>query len=197
MLDANIVRCLAEAGAAWSPDASRPPLPAQPPRVEHPVTPVSAFHTGEGPLHAIDGLSDRGFETCWSTWSLPLPQSVTIDLGGVWSGVSSLDPKQWNRTGSTDGDITAYTVHTSTDGVSFTQVASGGRPGDRTLKTARSTGWSRGTAARWPTSGAGPRTARRSSSGRGPARPARREAPPGAHRRRHGRRTASWGVARH
>ncbi|MFM9607449.1 RICIN domain-containing protein [Streptomyces niveiscabiei] len=149
VLDANIVRRLAEVGAAWSPDASRPPLPAQPPRVEHPVTPVSAyataFHTGEGPLHAIDGLSDRGFETCWSTWSLPLPQSVTIDLGGVWSGISSLEylPKQWNRTGSTDGDITAYTVHTSTDGVAFTQVASGAWPGDRTLKTAQ---WTAGDA---------------------------------------------------
>ncbi|MFC9126925.1 RICIN domain-containing protein [Streptomyces sp. NPDC057099] len=130
-LDTNVVNRLAEVGAAWSPDTSRPPLPAQLPRAEHPVTPVNAyataFHTGEGPLHAIDGLSDVRYETCWSTWSLPLPQSITIDLGGVWSNISTLEylPKQWNRTDSIDGDITSYTILTSTDGTTFAQVATG------------------------------------------------------------------------
>lgn len=106
------------------------------------MTPVSAyatgFHTGEGPLNAVDGLSDRNFETCWSTWGLSLPQSITIDLGGVWSDVSSLEylPKQWSRTNSTDGDITSYTILTSTDGTTFTQVAAGTWAGDRTLKLA-------------------------------------------------------------
>ncbi|MPY54383.1 alpha-L-fucosidase [Streptomyces sp. K1PN6] len=142
VLDTNIVSRLAEVGATWSPDTSRAPLPTQPLRAEHPVTPVNAiatgFHSGEGPLNAIDGLSDRNFETCWSTWSLPLPQSITIDLGGVWSNVSTLEylPKQWNRTDSTDGDITSYTIHTSTDGIAFTQVASGSWAGNRTLKLA-------------------------------------------------------------
>ncbi|MEV6592643.1 alpha-L-fucosidase [Streptomyces acidicola] len=142
VLDTNIVSRLAEVGGTWSPDTSRAPLPTQPLRAEHPVTPVNAiatgFHSGEGPLNAIDGLSDRNFETCWSTWNLPLPQSITIDLGGVWSNVSTLEylPKQWNRTDSTDGDITSYTLHTSTDGIAFTQVASGSWAGDRTLKLA-------------------------------------------------------------
>ena len=141
-LDANIVARLAEVGAAWSPNNSRPPLPAQMPRAEHPVTPVSAyatgFHTGEGPMRAIDGLSDKGFETCWSTWSLTLPHSVTIDLGGVWSNISTLEylPKQWNRTDTTDGDITSYTISTSTDGTNFTQVATGTWTGDRATKVA-------------------------------------------------------------
>ncbi|MDQ1017584.1 RICIN domain-containing protein [Streptomyces afghaniensis] len=140
LLDTNIVNRLAEVGAAWSPNTSRPPLPTQPLRAEHPVTPVNAyataFHTGEGPLHAIDGLSDVRYETCWSTWGLPLPQSITIDLGGVWSNVSTLEylPKQWNRTDSTDGDITSYTISTSTDGVSFTQVATGTWAGDHKTK---------------------------------------------------------------
>ncbi|WP_329416632.1 alpha-L-fucosidase [Streptomyces sp. NBC_00704] len=142
LLDTNVVNRLAEVGAAWNPNASRPPLPTQPLRAEHPITPVNAyataFHTGEGPLNAIDGLSDVRYETCWSTWSLPLPQSVTIDLGGVWSNVSTLEylPKQWNRTESTDGDITSYTIFASTDGVTFTQVAAGAWTGDRTLKLA-------------------------------------------------------------
>ncbi|MER6091634.1 RICIN domain-containing protein [Streptomyces bluensis] len=139
-LDANVVNRLAEVGAAWSSDTSRPPLPTQLLRAEHPVTPVNAyataFHTGEGPLNAIDGLSDVRYETCWSTWSLPLPQSITIDLGGVWSNVSTLEylPKQWNRTDSTDGDITSYTILTSTDGVTFTQAASGTWAGNRKTK---------------------------------------------------------------
>lgn len=153
-LDTNIVNRLAGVGAAWSPNP-RPALPPQPLRVEHPVTPVNAyataFRTGEGPLHAIDGLSDNGYETCWSTWGLAtsLPHSITIDLGGVWSNVSSLEylPKQWNRNNSTDGDITSYTISTSTDGVAFTQVAAGNWAGDRTVKlaewTARSAGFVR------------------------------------------------------
>ncbi|MFF7048027.1 RICIN domain-containing protein [Streptomyces griseorubiginosus] len=143
-LDTNIVNRLAEVGAAWSPDTSRPPLPTQMLRAEHPVTPVSAyatgFHTGEGPLNAIDGLSDKGYETCWSTWGLSpaLPHSITIDLGGVWSNVSTLEylPKQWNRTNTTDGDITSYAISTSTDGTNFTQVATGTWAADRATKVA-------------------------------------------------------------
>jgi alpha-L-fucosidase len=140
VLDTNIVNRLAEVGAAWSPNTSRPPLPAQMLRAEHTVTPVAAYatnyHTGEGPMNAIDGLSDKSFETCWSTWSLPLPQSITIDLGGVWSNISTLEylPKQWNRNNSTDGDITACTISTSTDGTTFTQVATASWAGDRTTK---------------------------------------------------------------
>ncbi|MFC8433277.1 alpha-L-fucosidase [Streptomyces sp. NPDC057253] len=141
-LDTNIVTRLAEVGAAWNPDTSRAPLPTQPLRAEHPITPVNAyataFHTGEGPLNAIDGLSDKNVESCWSTWSLALPQSITIDLGGVWSDITTFEylPKQWNRTNATDGDITSYTISTSTDGTTFTQVAAGTWAGDRTLKTA-------------------------------------------------------------
>ena len=141
VLDTNIVNRLAEVGAAWSgPNTSRPPLPAQMLRAQHPVTPVAAYatayHTGEGSMNAIDGLSDKNFETCWSTWNLPLPQTITIDLGGVWSNISTLEylPKQWNRTNTTDGDITACTISTSTDGTTFTQVATASWAGDRTTK---------------------------------------------------------------
>lgn len=153
VLDANIVDRLAAVGAVWSPDTGRSPLPTQQMRCEHPVNPVNAYatayHTGEGPLHAIDGLSDRNVETCWSTWRLSLPQTITIDLGGVWSNISTLEylPKQWSRTDSTDGDITSYTISTSTDGVTFAQAAAGVWAGDRTTKlaewTARNAGYVR------------------------------------------------------
>jgi alpha-L-fucosidase len=142
MLDANIVTRLAEVGAAWIPNPRRAALPAQPLRCEHPITPVAAyatgFHTGEGPLNALDGRSDKDVETCWSTWSLPLPQSITIDLGGVWSNVCALEylPKQWNRTGTRNGDITAATIATSADGVTFSTVAVVSWSGGATTKSA-------------------------------------------------------------
>ncbi|RSM65579.1 alpha-L-fucosidase [Actinoplanes sp. ATCC 53533] len=140
-LDDNIVARLGEVGAAWQP-VRRSALPAQPARCEHQVTPVNAyataFHTGEGPLRAIDGLSDKGFETCWSTWNLPLPQSITLDLGGVWSDISTLEylPKQWNRHYLTDGDITSYTISTSVDGVTFSKATAGTWPGTMATKIA-------------------------------------------------------------
>ena len=153
VLDANIVNRLAAVGAAWSPNTSRASLPTQQRRCEHPVTPVNAYatgsHAGEGPLNAIDGLSDKGFETCWSAYGLSLPQTITLDLGGVWSNISTLEylPKQWNRSNTTDGDITSYTISTSTDGLTFTQVATSTWTADRTTKlaewTARNAGYLR------------------------------------------------------
>jgi len=140
-LDTNIVNRLTEVGKAWRP-ARRPALPAQPLRCEHPVTPVNAyatgFHAGEGPLRAIDGFSDKGFETCWSTWNLPLPHTITVDLGGVWNNISTLEylPKQWDRHYLTDGDITSYTISTSIDGITFSKAATGTWAGNNATKIA-------------------------------------------------------------
>ncbi|BEL07881.1 hypothetical protein Q0Z83_060720 [Actinoplanes sichuanensis] len=81
---------------------------------------------------------NRDYETCWSTWGLPLPHTLTVDLGGIWSSVSTLEylPKQWNRRYLTDGDITSYTISTSADGVTFTEAVSGTWAPDRTTKIA-------------------------------------------------------------
>ena len=146
LLDDNIVSRLANVGEAWSPNPARPTLPIQQHRCEHPITPVGAYatgsHLGEGPLNAIDGRSDKNIETCWSTWpgqgAVSLPQSITVDLGGAYTDVSTLEylPKQWGRNNQTDGDITSYAIYTSLDGVSFTEVASGTWPGDQTTKLA-------------------------------------------------------------
>jgi len=143
VLDTNIVTRLAEVGAAWpGPDSSRAPLPTQQVRAEWPVTPVAAYvsgcHAGETAIRAIDGRSDKGFETCWSTWGLSpsLPSTLTVDLGGIWSNVSTLEylPKQWGRTDATDGDVTSFTVFTSVDGVNWAVAASGRWAADRTVK---------------------------------------------------------------
>ncbi|TCB97999.1 alpha-L-fucosidase [Micromonospora zingiberis] len=140
-LDDNIVARLAEVGAAWKPQP-RKALPAQPRRVEWPITPVAAYATAyygtEGPMRAIDGKSNTNLETCWSTWRLPMPQAITVDLGGVWRHVSTLEylPKQWSRNYLTDGDITSYTISTSVDGVTFTEVARGTWAPNMTTKVA-------------------------------------------------------------
>lgn len=134
-LDANVVARLAEVGAAWSPNLQRGELPPQPLRVEYVITPVaayaSAFRDPEPPYFAIDGRADRNLQTCWSTWpgtgALAVPVSITLDLGGIYDGVTTLEylPKQWARQNGTDGDVTSFEVSTSEDGVSFTTVASG------------------------------------------------------------------------
>jgi alpha-L-fucosidase len=143
-LDANIVNRLNEVAAMWNPNAGRAPLPTQPLRVEHPITPRSAYATDgrvqEPASNAIDGWSDKDRETCWSNWpgNAGFPQSITFDLGGLYSNVSTLEylPKQWGRTNTTDGDITGYAISTSTDGVTFTQQASGTWPANRDVKLA-------------------------------------------------------------
>jgi len=130
-LDTNIVNRLKEVAAVWSPNTSRAALPTQQLRTEYPVTPRSAYasdcNPGEEASNAVDGRNDLQYETCWSTYGKKLPQSITVDLGGVWSNVSTMEylPKQWNRNDSTNGDITNYTIYTSTDGVNFNQKVTG------------------------------------------------------------------------
>ncbi|WP_202970729.1 hypothetical protein, partial [Saccharothrix sp. ALI-22-I] len=60
----------------------------------------------------------------------------SASTGSTQFQVSTLEylPKQWNRTNSTDGDITAATISTSTDGVTFTTVATANWAGDRKTK---------------------------------------------------------------
>uniref|UniRef100_UPI003F4976E8 alpha-L-fucosidase n=1 Tax=Paenarthrobacter nicotinovorans TaxID=29320 RepID=UPI003F4976E8 len=143
-LDTNVVARLAEVGAAWSPNLQRGTLPAQPLRAEHLITPVaahaSAFRESEPPYFAIDGRADNNAQTCWSTWpgtgALGTPVSITLDLGGIYTNVTTLEylPKQWKRENGTDGDVTSYDISTSTDGQSFTTVATGTWPAGPTPK---------------------------------------------------------------
>ncbi|MXG89027.1 alpha-L-fucosidase [Nocardioides flavescens] len=149
-LDTNVVNRLAEIGRSWKPNTARAALPTQPVKVEWPVVPVAAWATaardGEGPGNAIDGRSDNGWETCWSTWTsgnpktgpFALPQSLVVDLGGTWSGISAVEylPKQWGRQNGTDGDVTKAAISTSVDGVSWTKRADVSWAADRNAKLA-------------------------------------------------------------
>jgi alpha-L-fucosidase len=113
------------------------------------VTPVSATATSGNAALAIDGMSDFGWngeatQTLWTS-DLPLPQSVTLDLGGVYSGIDMLTylPRQDTATPfvlanfDTAGNVTAYRVSASEDGTRFREVARGQWMADHTLKQAR------------------------------------------------------------
>jgi len=138
LLDATMVTRLAEVGAAWSPNAARPALPAQLPVIEHPYTPVSATATSGTAANAIDGKNDTNSFTLWQTTGA-LPQSITIDLGQSHPDVGMLDyvPRYVNTNGgagSSDGAITSFTIAVSQDGTTFTQAATGTWAGDAKMK---------------------------------------------------------------
>jgi alpha-L-fucosidase len=140
LLDDAIVSRLAEVGAAWSPDATRPPLPRQPPQIERPYDPdpLAATATSGRAPNAVDGVDDFYGYSTWVTTD-PLPQSITIDLGQVHPDVSIVDyvPRYVYAMGpSADGAITSYEIATSVDGAAFTTVASGAWPADAKMKTA-------------------------------------------------------------
>ena len=89
LLPPEIVSRLGEVGAAWAPDASRPPLPAQPPQIDIPYDPVTATATGGPSTYAVDGKDDWYY---YSVWEPPgaLPQAITVDLGQERADVSVL-----------------------------------------------------------------------------------------------------------
>jgi alpha-L-fucosidase len=139
LLDASIVARLAEVGAAWSPNVSRAPLPTQTRSIEHPYTPVSASATSGTAANAIDGVNDTTVHTLWQT-SGPLPQSVTLDLGQVQPDVGMLaylPPYALTAggTGVAAGSITTFGILVSTDGVAFTEAATGTWAADGKMKT--------------------------------------------------------------
>jgi alpha-L-fucosidase len=149
LLDQSVVDTLHEVGARWRPDRSRPPLPAQPDVLKHPVTPVAAAATSGTAAAAVDGHSDFGWngqadQTLWTSTE-PLPQAATLDLGRVFSRLDTLTylPRQNTATDFsfetfiTEGNITSYRVSVSVNGTDFREVARGSWAGDHTLKRVR------------------------------------------------------------
>jgi alpha-L-fucosidase len=137
-LDDNIVQRLAEVGARWSPDLSRPPLPAQPPQNDLPVTPVGATASSGSAEAAVDGINDSEYYTVWES-DPGLPQSITLDLGQVEPDIGILlyVPKyEVVATPVSDGSISSYSILTSVDGANFTEVAAGTWPADPSMKVA-------------------------------------------------------------
>jgi alpha-L-fucosidase len=149
LLDQSVVDTLRTVGRRWRPDRSRPPLPAQPDVLMHPVTPVTATATSGTATAAVDGHNDFGWngqadQTLWTSAG-PLPQAVTLDLGRVFSRLDTLTylPRQNTVTDYsfdtfiTDGNITRYRVSVSVNGSTFKEVARGTWAGDNAIKRAR------------------------------------------------------------
>jgi alpha-L-fucosidase len=138
LLDDAIVQLLGQVGQSWTPDTTRPPLPAQPPQIEVPYDPAGASATSGMSAAAIDGLDDWFAYTVWQSAGA-LPQSVTVDLGQVRPdvGIVNYVPRYVAQMGaSADGAITSYGISVSSDGTTFTEVAAGDWPADATMKTA-------------------------------------------------------------
>lgn len=138
LLDATMVSRLADVGAAWKPNSSRPPLPAQAPLIEHPYTPISATATSGNAALAIDGINDTARHTTWQN-TAALPQSVTVDLGQMYPDVGMLSyvpPISTGDRGTTAGAVTAYGILVSADGSNFAEVSSGTWAADGKMKTA-------------------------------------------------------------
>jgi alpha-L-fucosidase len=148
LLEPAMVASLKAVGAAWSPNMSRPPLPTQPPHLNHVITAVNATASstasGSKALNAVDGINDGGFtdhytETVWQS-AAAAPQSLTIDLGATYSGIDMLSyqpPQIAPQQASQDftGRITGYSISYSTDGTTFLPA---------TLKTGYDGTWSWG-----------------------------------------------------
>ncbi|MCJ8014215.1 discoidin domain-containing protein [Paenibacillus sp. KQZ6P-2] len=85
---------------------------------------------------AIDGNPQTIWHTKWDK-SNPLPQSITLNLGGTYkiNKITYL-PRQ----SGDNGKITSYNVYVSTDGATFTKVASGNWASDSAEKAASFTG---------------------------------------------------------
>lgn len=94
---------------------------------------ATSYHSGFPPENAIDGDINTFWHSEYSP-PHPLPQSITLNLQQV-KQVSELT-YQPRFDGNLNGTIRTYNVYVSTDGQSFTKVASGTWDADARLKTA-------------------------------------------------------------
>ncbi|MFD0693001.1 endo-alpha-N-acetylgalactosaminidase family protein [Paenibacillus sp. GCM10027628] len=105
-----------------------------------PQSQMTAAATSEETVNDSNGAAnvlDGNLSTIWHTkWDLsnPLPQSITLNLGGSYN-ISQLKymPRQ---DGGSNGNITGYNVYISTDGTTFTKVATGTWANDASEKSA-------------------------------------------------------------
>jgi alpha-L-fucosidase len=151
LLEPAHVALLQKVGQRWKPDATRAPLPAQPPRMRRVLTAVGATASssaaGSNPRAAIDGVNDGGWsdrltQTLWVSGGPP-PQALTVDLGAARDGIDMVTylPPQLPPKAASDssGRITGYRVTASQDGTTFMPVvlsSDGKWAADATLKQA-------------------------------------------------------------
>jgi hypothetical protein len=95
---------------------------------------ATSSQSGYPPGNAIDGNCATFWHTEYSPSRVYPPQSITLSLGGSYdvSGLTYI-PRQ---DGNSNGDITGYNAYVSTDGQTFTKVASGTWPSGASAQSA-------------------------------------------------------------
>ena len=124
----------ASRGQAGTANRSLPLLLGVIPHDGMSATADSSQELGNDAYYAIDNGTNTIWHSQYSPYQ-PLPHQITLGLGAGYtvSGLQYL-PRQ---DGNHNGVITSYEVSVSTDGVNFTQVASGSWADDLTLKSAQ------------------------------------------------------------
>jgi len=139
LLDDSIVTLLGQVGQyrATHPASTPAPLPSQGPTNSNPYYVVSASASSGNAADAIDGKNDFGVYTVWQSTGGATPPWIQMDLGAVKPAafVGYLPPYAGSAP-ATAGIITGYEIDASTDGVSFTKVASGSWPANGKLQAA-------------------------------------------------------------
>lgn len=84
------------------------------------------------PANAIDGDLGTLWHTRWRPATDPLPQSITVELGGSYDVAELVYEPRKDASGN--GVVTAYTVYGSSDGQNFSELTAGTWANDRTRK---------------------------------------------------------------
>jgi galactosylceramidase len=94
----------------------------------------SSFAVGDEPQNVLDGDAATIWHTPWApAVPVPLPQSITLDLGGTFD----IDTVTYlPREGGGNGTITAYNLYGSLDGSHFQRLAAGKWEADAARKVA-------------------------------------------------------------
>ncbi len=135
-IDDRIVSRLQKVGEAWTPDPNRKPIPEQNPFINKPITPFAATASTGQAYFAVDGKNDRYEYSVWES-AVFLPQTLTVDLGEVHSGINILAyvPKyEPVIVPLTEGSVMKYKVYSSSDMMDFYEVARGEWSGDTKMK---------------------------------------------------------------
>ncbi|WP_228561615.1 discoidin domain-containing protein [Catenulispora rubra] len=87
--------------------------------------------------NVLDGNPNTFWHSLYTPTPTPLPHWIQIDMRQTQQvGALLYTPRPRGGIGTSNGTIGSYTVSTSLDGTTFTQVASGTWPDDATTKTA-------------------------------------------------------------
>jgi alpha-L-fucosidase len=140
LLDKNFTDLLARIGERWKPNDQRATLPMQPKPLLHEIMCDTATATSGNALFAIEGRKNpHGNYTNWIT-EKPLPQTITLDLGAVYSGIECLQivPLHTSnrRRSLRNGNITHCKIYISTDGENYELSSEENWLADGNMKTA-------------------------------------------------------------